>query len=80
MRPARRPMVYAWAGAIGGLALADWLLDRRHDGSTLSEVTRHVFRTDTPAGRAAFAASWCVLTAWFIPHICRRTPDLPRGG
>lgn len=69
---ARRPMVYAWATAIGALGLADWLLDRRHDGSTLSECARHVWHTDTPAGRVSFALSWAALSVWFIPHICRK--------
>lgn len=73
---ARRPMVAAWLGAIGSLAVADLVLNARHDGSTLSEAARHVYRTDTPVGRAAFVASWAVLSGWLIPHICRT----PRGG
>lgn len=69
---ARRPMVYAWVTALVTLGLADWLLNRRHDGSTLSEVARHVYRTDTAAGRFAFAASWAGLSAWLVPHIIRQ--------
>ena len=75
---ARREMVAAWSSAIGTLAVADLVLNRRHDGSTLSEVARHVYRTDTPAGRVAFVASWCALSAWLIPHICRH--KTARGG
>ena len=65
-------MVYAWFSAIGVLGLADWLLDRRHDGSTLSEVVRHVFHTDTLTGKVVFVAFWGRLSWWFIPHICRK--------
>lgn len=58
-----------WAAGIGPLIVLDLALDRRHDGSTLSEVTRLVYRTETPLGRCAFVASWVGLTAWFVPHI-----------
>jgi hypothetical protein len=64
-------MVAAWAGSIAALAIADLILNRRQDGSTLSESARYVFRTDTPAGKFAFAASWAALTAWIVPHINR---------
>jgi hypothetical protein len=62
-----------WAAGIGSLVVLDVLLDRRHDGSTLSEVTRLIYRTDTPFGRCAFVASWAALTGWLVPHICRET-------
>lgn len=62
-----------WAAGIGTLVVLDVALDRRHDGSTLSEVTRMVYRTDTPLGRCAFIASWAALSTWLVPHICRRT-------
>lgn len=80
-RPSRF-MVGAWLGAIVALGLADWLLNRRHDGSTLSEATRYLFRTDAPAGKAAFTLSWAALTAWLIPHICRtpRPEGAPQHG
>lgn len=61
-----------WAAGIGSLVVLDVALDRRHDGSTLSEVTRLVYRTETPLGRCAFVASWVGLSAWFVPHILRR--------
>jgi hypothetical protein len=67
----RRPGLF-WGASLGGLILADVLLDRRHDGSTLSECTRATFRTDHPLGRAAFLVSWGLLTAWLCPHICKR--------
>lgn len=62
-----------WAAGIGTLVVLDALLDRRHDGSTLSDVTRLVYRTDTRLGRCAFVASWAALSGWLVPHICRRT-------
>jgi len=61
-----------WAAGIGSLIVLDVALDRRHDSSTLSEVTRALYRTDTTAGRVAFVASWAVLSAWLCPHICKR--------
>lgn len=39
------------------------------EGDTLSEVTRAVFHTSHPVGKAAFALGWGALTAWFVPHI-----------
>ena len=67
----RRPMALAWATAVGTLGMADVLLNRRHDGSTLSEATRWAFCTQHPLGRVAFVAAWAALTAWFVPHILR---------
>jgi hypothetical protein len=67
----RRP-VLIWTAGIGSLVVLDVALDQRHDGSTLSEVTRLVYRTDTPLGRCAFVASWLALSGWFVPHICKR--------
>lgn len=74
MTPARRGMVVVWVVTIGTLGLADWLLDRRRDGSTLSECTRWTFRTHHPAGRVAFVAAWCALSTWLVPHILKRPP------
>lgn len=59
----------AWAGlALVGIALEVESL-HRHDGATLSETTRAVFRTDTREGRAAFVGFWTALSVWFVPHI-----------
>lgn len=60
-----------WGAGIGSLIVLDVVLDRRHDQSTLSEVTRATYRTHTPLGRAAFVASWSLLSAWLVPHICK---------
>ena len=61
-----------WAAGIGSLIVLDVALDRRHDGSTLSECTRALYRTDTTAGRVRFVASWLTLSSWIVPHICKR--------
>lgn len=65
-----------WAAGIGPLIVLDIALDKRHDGSTLSEATRYIYRTETRYGRYAFIASWLGLTAWLIPHICKQGSDL----
>jgi hypothetical protein len=62
--------VAVWAAVIGTLGLADWHLNKRHDGSTLSEATRVVFQVHTRPGRAAFLATWAGLAWWFAHHIC----------
>lgn len=63
----------AWAGlAAAGTALEVASL-RRHDGATLSETTRALYRTHTPLGRLLFVASWTGLSVWLVPHICRAT-------
>lgn len=61
-----------WAAGIGSLVVLDVALNQRHDGSTLSEVTRLIYRTDTRLGRCAFVASWAALSCWLVPHICKR--------
>jgi hypothetical protein len=71
----RRPLTI-WAAGIGSLVVLDVALDRRHDGSTLSECTRLIYRTDTPLGRCAFVASWLALSGWLLPHICKRARHL----
>ncbi|MBO9523408.1 MAG: hypothetical protein J7518_17910 [Nocardioidaceae bacterium] len=62
----------AWGAGIGTLVVIDAALDRRHDGSTLSECTRMIYRTDTALGRYAFLASWVGFATWFPVHILRR--------
>lgn len=60
-----------WAVAIGALGFTDYLLDRRHDGSTLTEAIRLVFRTDTDAGRATFTLALVGGGVVFHRHITR---------
>lgn len=66
-RPASRWLL-GWAAfvVVNGL-----ILNRRHNGSTLSECTRLVFRTDTRLGRIVFLLFWAALTRWLVPHILR---------
>lgn len=61
-----------WAAGIGPLIVLDAYLDRRHDGSTLSEATRYIYRTETKVGRYAFLASWAALSLWLCPHIIKK--------
>jgi len=63
----------SWAGVALVAAVLQAMSLRRHDGATLSETTRAIYRTHTPAGRALFVASWAGLSAWLVPHICRAT-------
>lgn len=60
-----------WAAVLGVGIVAEVRSLRRHDGCTLSETTRMVFRTETRVGRIAFAASWGAFTAWWIPHVLK---------
>lgn len=65
-----------WAAGIGPLIVLDVVLDKRHDGSTLSEATRYIYRTEhSRLGRCAFVASWLGLSAWLVPHILKRMPS-----
>lgn len=57
-----------WLGAVVAVAALDVYCDRR-GWPTLSSTTRHLMRTDTPAGRWVFIAGWAALTGWFVPHI-----------
>ena len=58
-----------WIAAIGILGILDWwCANVKHEG-TLSQAGREIFRTDTPAGRAAWLAFWAALSSWLIPHI-----------
>lgn len=47
----------AWVSTVAGLGVLDYVLDRRHDGSTLSECARWLFRTDTLPGKVAVTAA-----------------------
>lgn len=68
----RRP-VAVWVGVLTTLGLFDyWCAKNTTVGDSLSECIRAELRTDTPTGRALFLGGWAALSAWFIPHICRR--------
>ena len=55
-----------WVSVIGWLGVFDAWRATKRDGSTLSEVTRVLFRTDHPAGRAAFLAALAALAVHII--------------
>lgn len=61
-----------WMGSVGVLGLLDGWRATRHDGSTISELTRVAFATHTPSGRLAFAACWGAASALFLRHILHR--------
>lgn len=62
-----------WGGVLGAVIALDLYCDRDAVvGNTFSEVTREVFRVDTPLGRVAFVGAWGGLTAWWLPHIVRK--------
>lgn len=71
----RRPVALAfWAGVFGALGIFDyWCAKNTTVGDSLSECTRTILRTDTRRGALIFIGGWAALTAWLIPHICRRT-------
>lgn len=61
-----------WLGIAAALTVLDiWAARNQLQGDSLSECTRELFRTDTPAGRAALVGAWAALTAWLIPHLLR---------
>jgi hypothetical protein len=60
-----------WASVIGGLGVFDAYRATKHDGSTLSECTRRLFRTDGPPGQALFRACLEVGAAELTAHILR---------
>jgi hypothetical protein len=45
-----------WLTAIAGLGVLDYVWDGKHEGMTLSETARWLFRTHTAPGRLAFTA------------------------
>lgn len=65
-----------WGGLfLAGLVYEFFGLNGHVEGGTLSEVTRKVFRTHHPVGKAVFVSGWALLTAWFVPHIVRAAGD-----
>lgn len=67
---ARRWAVF-WVGVIAALGALDAHRAAGCDGSTLSEVTRMAFRTDTRHGKLAFLGAWTALYVWFTRHILK---------
>jgi len=58
-----------WLGSIAALGVLDWWCGNVKREGTLSQAGREVFRTNTPAGKAAWVTFWAGLSAWLIPHI-----------
>jgi len=59
-----------WLAACAGLGAADAVCDA-NGWPTFSDLTRRVFRTDTPAGRVVFIGAFCVFAYWFPAHILK---------
>jgi len=64
-----RPQVVWGALFAAGFAYEAYGLYGGVEGDTLSEVTREVFRTSHPIGKAAFLGCYLGFSAWFLPHI-----------
>jgi hypothetical protein len=56
-----------WGASIGSLGVLDYVRSTRHDGTTVSEITRAVLATDTALGKVVF----CTALAVFARHILR---------
>lgn len=67
MRPPNRALLL-WGTSVGAFAAADWYADR-HGWPTLSRCIRWAFRTDTPLGCVAFAATLVTGGAVLYRHI-----------
>ncbi|HEY1177475.1 MAG TPA: hypothetical protein VGF17_15060 [Phytomonospora sp.] len=66
---APRPGV-VWGGLLAaGVAYETYGLFGDVEGDTLSEVTRALFRTSHPVGKAVFLAGYVGFSSWFVPHI-----------
>ena len=61
-----------WIGVIGSLGVFDAWRATKHDGSTLSEVTRVLFGTHQPTGRAVFLAALTAGAAVLAAHIIKQ--------
>lgn len=66
---------YAWAVLAGAGVVLEAVSLRRHDGCTLSETWRAVFRTHTPAGRAFTVGFLSALPIVLVPHLLKRVPE-----
>lgn len=73
----RKPLRWAllWGAILGGLGVFDYWRAGKHDGSTLSEVTRDVFRVNTPHGRSVFTALFWAGARALATHICKQQLD-----
>ena len=67
--------INGWLLILGGLGAFDAWRATKHDGSTLSEVTRSVFGTHQPTGRAVFLASLTAGSAVLAVLIIKQKTD-----
>jgi hypothetical protein len=58
-----------WISTVAGLGVLDYVLDRQHNGATLSECTRWLFRTETVLGKSAFTAAMAAGSYVLHQHI-----------
>lgn len=71
MSTVRTPYALGWLTTVTALGVLDYMLDRRHDGSTLSECTRWLFRTESTLGKSAFTAAMAAGTYVLHQHIVK---------
>jgi hypothetical protein len=70
-----RPTV-VWGGLLAaGVAYEAYGVFGEVEGDTLSEVTRQVFRTEHPVGKAVFVCAWAALSVWLVPHIVAKASE-----
>ena len=69
----RKPLRWTlfWIGYFAGFAVFDGWRASKRDGSTLSEVTRHVFNTHTTHGKVAFASALAAGAICLAGHILK---------
>ena len=61
---------WIWGGLLAaGAAYEAYGIHGDVEGDTLSEVTRELFHTSHPVGKAIFLTAYLTFSAWFVPHI-----------
>lgn len=60
----------AWLAFWVGFGLLDYAADRR--GRSLCTSARHIFRTETPRGKLAFAAAYGAGSAILFAHVIKQ--------
>lgn len=71
----------AWLGFWAGFGILDYAADRR--GRSLCTSTRHLFRTDTKAGKLAFTAAYGAGALILFAHVVKEQmadTNLTNGG
>lgn len=60
---------HLWIAYLATGVIADIVAAQIKQAWTFSAATREVFKTDTPAGKAAFLGAWATLTNWYPKHV-----------